>query len=308
MYPVFKQSWSVGLEPLHELIFGNLRPYVLTLLAAVGAVLLVACANVANLLLARATVRQPEIAVRLALGASPRRIVRQLLTESLLLALIAGAAGLLIGVALVHPLVVFSGIGDAVGGGVALNVRILAFTLVTASGTGVVFGIFPALSAVRSNLADPMKESARGSSAGSLRRARSLLLVVETAVTFLVLVCAGLLLRSFARAMNADPGFRPSGVVVFDLSVSNRKAPEAADKVRLNQRLIERLQQVPGVSEVGVASSVPMNGGNNLGDLISRQDRPEARNDYSAGFDSVSGNFFQAMGIPSHEGPRFLTR
>ncbi len=272
LYPVFKQSWSVGLEPLHELIFGNLRPYVLTLLAAVGAVLLVACANVANLLLARATVRQPEIAVRLALGASPRRIVRQLLTESLLLALIAGAAGLLIGVALVHPLVVFSGIGDAVGGGVALNVRILAFTLVTASGTGVVFGIFPALSAVRCNLADPMKESARGSSAGSLRRARSLLLVAETAVTFLVLVCAGLLLRSFARAMNADPGFRPSGVVVFDLSVSNRKAPETADKVRLNQRLIERLQQVPGVSEVGVASSVPMNGGNNLGDLISRQE------------------------------------
>jgi putative ABC transport system permease protein len=307
LYPVFKQSWSVGMEPLHELIFGDMRPYVLTLLAAVGAVLLVACANVANLLLARATVRQSEIAVRMALGASPARIVRQLLTESLLLALIAGAAGLAIGAVSVHPLVVFSGIGDAVGGGIGLNVRVLGFTLVAACGTGVAFGIFPALSAVRSNLADPMKESARGSSAGSLRRARSLLLVAETAVTFLLLVCAGLLLRSFARAMSADPGFRPAGVVVFDLSVSNRKAPETADKVRLNQRLIERLQQVPGVAEVGVASTVPMNGGNNLGDLISREDRPESRNDYSAGFDSVAGDFFQAMGIPLVSG-RFLTR
>jgi putative ABC transport system permease protein len=307
LYPVFKQPWSVGMEPLHELIFGDMRPYVLTLLAAVGAVLLIACANVANLLLARATVRQAEIAVRMALGASPGRIVRQLMTESLMLALLSGAAGLAIGAAAIHPLVVFSGIGDAVGGGIGLNLRVLAFTLLTACGTAFVFGLIPALSAVRANIADPMKEGARGSSAGSLRQARSLLLVAETAITFLLLVCAGLLLRSFVRAMNADPGFRPGGVVVFDLSVSNRKAPGRADKVRLNQRLIERLQQVAGVSEVGVASSVPMNGGNGLGDLISREDRPGTRNDYSAGFDSVSGDFFQTMGIPLVSG-RFLTR
>jgi predicted permease len=307
LYPVFKQKWSVGMEPLHELIFGNMRPYVLTLLGAVGVVLLIACANVANLLLARATVRQPEIAVRMALGASPRRIVRQLLTESLLLAFLAGAAGLAIGAAAVRPLVVFSGLADTVAGSVGLNLRVLAFTLAAACGTGILFGLIPALGAVRPNLSDPMKQSGRGSSTGSLRKARSILLVAETALTFLLLVFAGLLLRSFVRAMNADPGFQPQGVLVFDISVSNIKAKESADKVRLNQRLMERLQQMPGVTQVGVASSVPMNGGNGLGDLVSREDRPETRNDFSAGFDSVSGDFFQAMGIPLMSG-RYLTR
>jgi putative ABC transport system permease protein len=307
LYPVFKQKWTVGMLSLHEEIFGDLRPYVLTLLGAVGVVLLIACANVANLLLARATVRQSEIAVRLALGASTWRIVRQLLTESLLLALAGGVAGLLLGVISINPLVVFAGIGDTAGGAIGINPRILVFTLVASCATGLIFGVVPAISAAKPDFGGQLKEGSRGSTAGSRRRLQSLLLVSETALTVLLLVCAGLLLRSFVNAMNADAGFNAKNVLVFNLSVPNLKAPESADKVRLGQRIMERLQRMPGVASVGMASSVPMNGGNGLGDLVSREDRPATRNDFEAGFDSVAGDFFQTMGIPLLSG-RFLTR
>ena len=307
LYPVFKQKWTVGVMSLHEMTFGNMRPYVLTLLGAVAAVLLIACANVANLLLARATVRQSEIAVRVALGATSRRIVRQLLTESLILALAGGLAGLLVGEASIRPLVAFAGIGEAVGGAIGINARVLGFTLATALATGVIFGLVPALSAARPDLGNRLKEGARGSTAGSHRRMQALLLVSETAMTVLLLVCAGLLLRSFVKAMNADPGLKADNVIVFNISVPDSRAPATADKVRFGQMLVERLRQIPGVSQVGVGSSVPMNGGNNLGDLISREDRPETRNDSSAGFDSVAGDYFQALEVPLLSG-RFLTR
>ena len=307
LYPVFKQKWTVGVMSLHEMTFGNMRPYVLTLLGSVAAVLLIACANVANLLLARATVRQSEIAVRVALGATSRRIVRQLLTESLILALAGGLAGLLVGEASIRPLVAFAGIGEAVGGAIGINARVLGFTLATALATGVIFGLVPALSAARPDLGNRLKEGARGSTAGSHRRMQALLLVSETAMTVLLLVCAGLLLRSFVKAMNADPGLKADNVIVFNISVPDSRAPATADKVRFGQMLVERLRQIPGVSQVGVGSSVPMNGGNNLGDLISREDRPETRNDSSAGFDSVAGDYFQALEVPLLSG-RFLTR
>ena len=307
LYPVFKQKWTVGMLSLHEEIFGDMRPYVLTLLAAVAVVLLIACANVANLLLARATVRQSEIAVRVALGASTWRIVRQLLTESLLLALAGGVAGLLLGVVAIHPLVVFAGIQRTAGGAIGMNARVLLFTLAASCVTGLIFGVIPAFSAARPDLHGQLKEGARGSTVGSHRRMQSLLLVSETALTVLLLVSAGLLLRSFVKAMNADAGFKADNVLVFNVSVPNSKAPGTAEKVRIGQRIMERLAQIPGVSRVGMASSVPMNGGNGLGDLVSREDRPETRNDFEAGFDSVAGDFFQTLGIPLLSG-RFLTR
>jgi predicted permease len=307
LYPVFKQKWTVGMLSLHEELFGDMRPYVLTLLAAVGVVLLIACANVANLLLARATGRQSEMAVRAALGATRWRIARQLLTESLLLALAGGVAGLFLGEMAIHPLVVFAGIGDRVGGAIGINARILLFTLGVACVTGLIFGGVPALSAARPDLNARLKEGVRGSTGGSHRRVQSLLLVSETALTVLLLVSAGLLLRSFFKAMNADTGFKADHVLVFSISVPDSRAPTSADKVRLGQRIMERLGQMPGVSRVGMASSVPMNGGTNLGDLISREERPETRNDFGAGFDSVAGDFFQTLEIPLLSG-RFLTR
>ena len=307
LYPVFKQKWTVGILSLHEAIFGNIRPYVLTLLGAVSVVLLIACANVANLLLARATVRQSEISVRVALGATRGRIVRQLLTESLLLAGMGGVSGLVLAVASIRPLVAFSAIREVSGSTIGLSPLVLLFTLGASMATGLVFGLIPALSATRPNLSDQLKEGLRGSTAGARRRAQTLLLVSETALTVVLLVSAGLLLRSFVNAMNSRMGFNTENVLVFDLSIPNAKAPETADKVRLQQRILERLAQLPGVSRVGMASAAPMNGGNNLGDLISREDRPDTRNDYSAGFDSVGGDFFQTLQIPLLRG-RFLTR
>ncbi|HEY4245973.1 MAG TPA: ABC transporter permease [Lacunisphaera sp.] len=307
LYPVFKQKWTVGLLSLHDEIFGDMRPYVLILFAAVGVVLLIACANVANLLLARASARQGEVAVRVALGATSGRIVRQLLTESVMLALAGGVTGLLLGVLAINPLVVLTGIRETTGATIGINLRVLGFTLVASCVTGLVFGIFPALNAARQRPNETLKEGVRGSTSGGRHRVQSLLLISETAFTVVLLVCAGLLLRSFVSAINANPGFSPDNVLVFDLSISNSKAPSIADKVRLNQRIIEQLAQVPGVVNVGIASSVPMNGGNGLGDWVSREDRPETRNDNNAGFDAVGGDFFQTLKIPLLSG-RFLTR
>jgi putative ABC transport system permease protein len=307
LYPVFKQKWTVGMLSLHEQIFGDLRPYVLTLLGAVCVVLLIACANVANLLLARATVRQSEIAVRVALGATRGRIVRQLLTESLLLALMGGVAGLALGEASIKPLVALAGIPEMAGSVIGISPRILIFTLAASCATGLIFGLIPALSAARPNLNDQLKEGVRGSTAGPRRRAQALLLVSETALTVLLLFCAGLLLRSFVNALNARAGFNAENVLVFDLTIPDDKAHSNADKVRYEQRILERIQHLPGVSHAGIASAAPMNGGNGLGDLVSREDRPGTRNDFEAGFDSFTGDFFQALEIPLLRG-RLLTR
>jgi putative ABC transport system permease protein len=307
LYPAFKQNWTVGVLSLHDELFGDLRPYVLTLFGAVAVVLLIVCANVANLLLARGTLRQSEIAVRVALGATSRRIVFQLLTESLVLALVGGVAGLILGELAIRPLVVFAGISGTVGESIGMNARVLAFTLFASVATGIIFGVVPAFSATNQDVSARLKEGARGSTAGSHRRTQALLLVSETALTVLLLVCAGLLLRSFVKAMNADPGFKADNVLVFNISVPDSKAPATADKVRFCQLLMERLKQAPGVLEVGMGSSAPMNGGNGLGDLISREDRPETRNDFGAGFDSVAGDYFQGLRIPLLSG-RFLTR
>jgi len=307
LYPIFKQKWTVGMRPLHEEIFGDMRPYVLTLFGAVGVVLLIACTNVANLLLARATVRQPEIALRVALGASTGRILRQLLTESLLLALAGGAAGLLVGVVSIKPLVTFAGISELAGEAIGIHGPVLVFTLVASCAAGLIFGIVPALSAARPNVNDHLKEGLRGSTTGRRRRVQSLLLVSETALTVLLLVTTGLLLRSFVNASESVPGFNKENVLVFEYSVPNAKAPTPADRVRLGQRILDRIGQIAGVSRVGIASSVPMNGGNNLGDLVSREDRPQTRNDFAAGFDGVAGDFFQALEIPLLRG-RYFTR
>ncbi len=306
LYPVFKQGWTVGAISVHEQVFGNLRPYLLTLLAAVGVVLLIRCANVANLLLARAVTCQSEMAIRVSLGATPWRIVRQLLVESLVLALVGGIVGLGLARTAIAPLVVFSGIGEVAAGAIGLNGRILGFTLLVSCFTGIAFGLVPALSAARPDVYAKLKEAARGSTSGAQRRIQGLLLISETALTVVLLVSAGLLLRSFVGAMSSDPGFKTDKVLVFDLAFSNAKAPSTAAKVRLGQQIIERLSRIPGVERVGMGSSVPMNGGNGLGDLISREERPETRNDFGAGFDSVGGDYFPALGIPLLSG-RFLT-
>ncbi len=307
-YPKFKVPWAVTLQTLHEATFGNARPYVLTLLVAVGVVLLIACANVANLLLAKASSRQREIAVRVALGATPGRVLRQLLTESFLLALAGGVAGLLLGSAAINPLVAFTGVQAYPGIAIGVDGRVLLYSLATTCATGLLFGLFPALSLTRPDLNQHLKEGGRGSTVGARRRLQSLLVISETALTVVLLVSAGLLLRSFVKSLNADLGFNRENVLVFDLSQPGTKAPTVGHRVRFVRDILQRVGQIPGVAGVGMASSTPMNGNAYFGDLVTREDQPDTRNDsrFAAGFDSVAGDFFRTMGIPLLRG-RFFT-
>ena len=307
-YPKFKVPWTVTLQTLHEATFGNARPYVFTLLGAVGVVLLIACANVANLLLAKATSRQGEIAVRLALGATAGRIIRQLLTESLLLALVGGAVGVLLGWLALDPLVRFTGVQAIPGIAIDIDGRVLLFALAATVITGLLFGLFPALSAARPDLNAHLKEGVRGSTTGARRRTQSLLIVAETALTVVLLVGAGLLLRSFIKALNADLGFKAENVLTFDISQPGTKTPTLGHRVRFVREVLQRIGQIPGVTNAGVASSTPMNGNFYYGDLVTREDQPDTRNDsrFNAGFDGVSGDFFKTLGIPLLRG-RLLT-
>jgi putative ABC transport system permease protein len=306
-YPSFRQAWTVSARSLQEATYGNTRPFVLTLLAAVGAVLLIACANVGNLLLARASTRQGEMAVRVALGASTGRLLRQLMTESMLLAAAGGAAGLLLGACAIHPLIVFTRLNvNAPGLEVTIDGRVLAFTLAATALTGVLFGLFPALAAARPNLNDSLKEMVRGSTSAGRRRLQSLLIVAESALTVVLLVCAGLLVRSFLSAFAADPGFAREQVLVFNYTQPASKAPTVDHRLRFAREVQRRIAQLPGVAHVGLASSTPMNGQIGFGDFVSREDRPATRNDLNAGFDSADGQFFQALGVPLFRG-RFFT-
>lgn len=304
-YPTFRQQWTVRVRSLHEAIYGNTRPFLLTLLASVGAVLLIACANVANLLLARAAARQAEIGVRVAMGATTLRIVRQLLTESMLLAFAGGGAGVLVGAWAINPLIRYTALNQVPGLDVRIDLTVLFFTFAAACVTGLLFGLFPALTASRPNLNETLKEGTRGTSGGSRKRLQGLLIVSETALTVVLLVCAGLLLRSFIVALNANPGFQRENVLMFSLTQPANTAPTVEHRTRFVTDILRSLRQVPGVAYAGMASSTPMNGRVGFGDFVSREDRPNTRNDLNAGFDSADGDFFQAFGIPLHRGRFF---
>ncbi len=305
-YPSFRQNWSVGVRSLQEALYGNSRPYALTLLAAVGAVLLIACANVANLFLAKASSRQGEIAIRGALGASSGRIVRQLITESMLLASAGGLAGILLGALAIHPLIRFANLTSVPTLSVRVDAAVLLFTLGATVLTGACFGLFPALTVARPDFHDCLKEGARGSGGRARRRLQSLLIVAETALTVVLLACSGLLLRSFYRAFSADPGFNRDRAIVFGLTQPASKAPTVQHRTRFIRDMLRSLAQVPGVAYAGEASSTPMNGRVGFGDFVSREELPATRNDYNAGFDGVDGDIFKALGIPLLRG-RFFT-
>ena len=305
-YPPFRQAWTIGARSLQEATYGNSRPFVLTLLGAVGAVLLIACANVGNLLLARASTRQGEIAVRAALGASTSRLLRQLMTESMLLAAAGGTAGLLLAAWAIHPLIVFTRLNvTAPGLDVTIDGQVLAFTFAATVVTGALFGLFPALVAARPNLNDSLKETVRGSTSAGRRRLQSLLIVAESALTVVLLVCAGLLVRSFLSAYSADTGFEREQVLVFNYTQPTSKAPTVEHRLQFAREVQRRIAQLPGIALVGLASSTPMNGQIGFGEFVSREDRPATRNDLNAGFDSADGQFFQALGVPLFRGRFF---
>jgi putative ABC transport system permease protein len=294
-YSPFKKDWGVTVVPLQEVYAGDARPTLRILLGTVALVLLIACAYVSNLLLARGNARAREMAIRAALGARSWRIVRQMLVESLLLAFAGCAGGLVLaafGVKLLTGM--FTDLLPQVLRP-ALDVNVLLFSILVAGGCGLLFGILPALRASKPDLNRDLKESERGSLSASKKRSQSFLMVSEFAFTLVLLIGAGLFLRSFFLLLKTDPGFNPKQTLAFDLSFPKAKYPEAKDRLRFVKELNERLAALPGVESVGAVSSLPLSDGGET-QMASRADKP-ARTDYVVGFDYVSGAYFSAMGI-----------
>lgn len=303
-YPVWKANWSVLVTSLQEIHVGRVRPMLVMLLGAVGLVLLIACANVSSLLLARGQARTREMAVRVALGAHPWRIVRQTLAETLLLAGAGCLAGWLFALASsrVLAVLVMEQLPEILHP--RLNGTVLLFSVLIAGGCGVMIALLPAWRAVRVDAIGGLKEGEHGSASRARRHAQAVTVVAEIALTLVLLVGVGLFLRSFARLISVDPGFNPRGVLVFDLSFPRAKYPTDADRLRMTMTLIDRVRALPGVESVGSGSSLPLSG-MERGEFLSRADRPEPENRYSVGVSSVGGDYLRGLGIPLLRGRYF---
>ena len=248
--------------PMRDRVVGNVRPALLVLLGAVGCVLLIACANVANLLLARATGRQKEIAIRAALGASRWRMMQQLLTESVLLALIGGVLGIGIAYWGVDALLDLVPMGLPSFYPVTLDGRVLAFALGLSIFTGLLFGALPALQVSRTVSSDAMKEGSRGGTAtGARQRVRAILVVTEFALALVLLAGAGLLIKSFVRMQQMDTGFDATRLLTFEISLPQAKYQQDAQVRDFYQQLLPQLEALPGVSSASASSSLPLEGG-----------------------------------------------
>jgi putative ABC transport system permease protein len=292
---------AVGLT---ERMTQKVRLVVLMLFGAVALVLLIACANIANLQLARAAARRKEIAIRSALGAVPWRIARQTLTESLLLALIGGVVGSLIAVWALDLIVKFGPENVPRLSEVRLDPRALGFTLLVTLLTGVLFGLAPALQGARVSLTEAINESGRASDAGGREgaRLRNALVILETALAVVLLVGAGLLINSFVRLLRTPPGFNPDGVIVARTTLPQARYPEAERGKTVYRRALERIAVLPGVQQVSVASYLPLASEWQIGVRIEGGGESEY---YMAYGSWVSNDFFRSMGIPLKKGRVF---
>jgi putative ABC transport system permease protein len=298
-YPDKIAGHGVKLKPLRDVIVGDIEPALYILLGAVGFVLLIACANVANLLLARAGGRASEIAVRTALGASRPRIVRQLLTESVILAVGGGAAGLLIAIWGVHWLVSFGPNTIPRVGEIAVDPRMAGFTLLISVVTGALFGLAPALQVSKPVFTDALKGSGRASAGVQRNRLRAALVISEVALSLVLLVGVGLMIRSFAKLNQVDPGFNPARALTVGVTLLRGKYPEDERIVSTYAQLLERAAATPGVVSVGAISELPMAGGATSNTFIIEGRPPVAKEaqpmtDYRI----VTPRYFEAMGIP----------
>jgi predicted permease len=299
--------------PFQESMVGDVKQPLLILLGSVGFVLLIACANVANLLLARATGRSREIAIRSALGAGRWRIVRQLLTESLVLAVAGGVAGLLIGVWGARALIAVSPgnlpraaeFSDAT----LLDWHILAFTMGSALVTGILFGFFPAWQISRSDVNATLKESASRSGTGRHHYARNALVVTETALALVLLIGAALLIRTFASLREVNPGFNPSHVLSFETSLGGSKYTATARVDLLTRDVVRRIESIPGVIAAANVPFLPLEGGFGLGfDIVGRPLGPGEQSTGGAAWTYVSPSYFKALEIPLRRGRLFNER
>jgi len=315
-YPDNNTGWNVRLTPLLEYTVSSVKPALLVLLGAVAFVLLIACVNVANLLLARSAAREKEIAIRVSLGAGRWRIARQLLTESALLALAGGTVGLTLAKWGKDLLLALAPEDLPRLSDVALDGRALAFTAALSLLTGLGFGLFPALQASNirgirgSNLNETLKDAGRGSTDDGRRRLiRGSLVVLEVALALVLLVGAGLLIKSFLRLRSVDPGFNPAGALTAQIPLSQRKYPEDSQRVAFYTQLIEKVAALPGVQAAGAAMVTPLSGNDFvLGFMIEGRPPYPAGGEPDTNYYSVTPGYFKAMGIPLLRGRLFTDR
>ncbi len=295
-YPGYKKDWSATVQPLQERVAGPTRPVLLLLMTAVSVVLLISCANVANLMLVRAWSRRQEVAVRAALGATASRILRQVLTESILLSALAGIAGVLLAVwgiqltgYLIHDLL-------PIGLTPQLDWRVLLFSVGLALVTGLLAGLLPGWQSRRPDLTESLKSGGNSVTRRGRFGAQSALVVAEIALTVVLLAAGGLLLRSLANAIRTDPGFEPARALAFDLALPELAYPDDNARFAFSERLLEQLRALPAVDSAGTGMGVPFSGGS-FGEGVGRADAPPAESKPIASINYVSPGYLEALGV-----------
>jgi len=313
-YPQTNTGRDVHLMPLTESEVGQARAPLMIMLAAVGLVLLIACANISNLLLARAGSRQRETAIRVALGATRLRLIRQSLVESMLLGLLGGALGILLAFLFLDAQVfrippefarMIPGWGK-----IAINAPVLLFTSCVSLGTGLIFGLLPALGASRPNVNDTLKDGAPSAGIGRSRGLlRNVLIVAEVGLSLALLATAGLMMKSFARLEHVSPGFNPDRVLTMFVALPDAKYTSDQQTASFYEQLLERVQNLPGVQSVAAANMIPL-GGMNTTSSIRTEGRPEPKpgEEPDANFRSVSNSYFRTMQIPILGGREFTSQ
>ena len=302
-------NWDLLLTSFRQQVVGDISTMLWIVMLVVGFVLLIACANVANLLLARAAARQKEIAVRTALGARRWRIIRQLLTESLLLSVVGGAFGLLIGYWGVKALVALNEDRIPRAHEISLDWKVLLFTFGISILTGILFGIVPALQTTKTDLHETLKEGGRNAAATTKQWIRSSLVVVEIALALAVLVGAGLLVKSFLHVQQVNPGFNPEGMLTMHLSLPMTKYSEAPQRANFYKQVINDVRALPGVQSVGAVSVLPLSGGGSSGSFrIEGRDVPQGQSLPHGARWAATSDYFKTMGIPLIRGRYFEDR
>ena len=306
------RTFTIDVVPLLDQVVGNVRRAVLVLLGSVALVLLIACANVANLLLTRATARQKEVAIRTALGAGWQRLVRQLLTESVLLGMIGGTVGLLVAKAALYVVRTVNPGNIPRLDVIAIDGPVLVFTFGVSILTGIVFGLAPAYRAARPDLNNALKAGGRnaqgeGGLGSSRRRLRSLLVVAEVALSLMLLVGAGLLVRSFVRIQQVTPGFNPENVISMRLGASGRQFPNPEARGEYFQQFADRLAAVPGVQVRGAVTALPFTSSVGWGSISVEGWIPQPGQELQVDQRAVTPDYFRTMEIPVRQGRIFST-
>lgn len=309
-----KAGWKIVLSPLQDEVVGNVGPSLLMLLGAVGFVLLIVCANVASLTLVRASARRKEVAIRVALGATRARLIRQFLTEAILLSVAGGALGLVLAFYGVKILVGLSPVSLPRLGEIRADGQVIFFTLLISILTGVIFGLAPAFAASKADLNETLKETGRGGSAGPRgNKMRRLLVAFELALAFILLIGAGLLIRSFWQMQRVSPGFDPHNVLTMGMWLSYPNKPETGKYFRPEQRLafydqvLHRVESVPTVQSAGLVSTIPLSG--QKGDRVFTVEGQEVKGPGDVAHTEVrvvSPNYFQTLSVTLLSGRHFI--